>query len=142
MTKFVHFAHQKESKFNSRHPISHKQHGIAERFNRTLIELTRSMLIAKGLPVCLWAEAVQHAVHIRNCVRTRALNKVTPEEAWMGDKQDISHFREFGTEVYVLNEGDCSKLDSKTLKNIFVGFEDGPRTIRYYDPRTKRIKVS
>ena len=32
-------------------PYSHEQHGIAERLNRTLIELARSMLIAKGLPV-------------------------------------------------------------------------------------------
>ena len=123
-------------------PYSHEQHGIAERFNRTLIELARSMLIAKGLPIRLWAEAVQHAAYIRNRVRTRALNDATPEEAWTGDKQDISHLREFGTRVYVLNEGDHSKLDSKATENIFVGFEDGPRAIRYYDPRTKRVKVS
>ena len=71
-----------------------------------------------------------------------ALNDVTPEEAWTGDKQDISHLHEFGTRVYVLNEGDHLKLDSKATENIFVGFEDGPHMIRYYDPRMKHIKVS
>ena len=71
-----------------------------------------------------------------------ALNDATPEEAWTGDKQDISHLCKFGTKVYVLDEGDCSKLDSKTTENIFVGFEDRPCTIRYYDPQTRHIKVS
>lgn len=123
-------------------PYSHEQHGIAERFNRTLIELARSMLIAKGLPVRLWAEAVLHAAYIRNRVRTRALSNATPEEAWSNNKQDISHLREFGSEVYVINEGDRSKLDSKASKHIFVGFEDGPRAIRYYDVHTKRVKIS
>ena len=42
----------------------------------------------------------------------------------------------------MLDEGDRSKLDSKTTENIFIGFEDGPRVICYYDPRTRRIKVS
>jgi transposase InsO family protein len=123
-------------------PYSHEQHGIAERFNRTLIELARSMLIAKGLPVRLWAEAVSYAAYIRNRVQTRALKDATPEEMWSGKKQDISHLREFGSEVYVIDEGERSKLDAKACKHTFVGFEDGPRAIRYYDVHTKRVKIS
>ena len=45
-------------------PYSPSQNGIAERFNRTLIELVR--VIAKGLTTFLWDEAVSHATYIRN----------------------------------------------------------------------------
>jgi transposase InsO family protein len=77
-------------------PYSPSQNGIAERFNRTLMELTRAMLIARNLPSFLWAEAVQHTAYIRNRSPTRALNGQTPHEVWSGNKPNMSHLREFG----------------------------------------------
>ena len=47
-------------------PYSPSQHGAAERINRTWLELTRAMMIEKGVPTFLWAEAVAHAAYIRN----------------------------------------------------------------------------
>ena len=45
-------------------PYSPSQNGVAKRFNRTLLELARAMLIAKNLPTFLWDEAVSHANYI------------------------------------------------------------------------------
>ena len=45
-------------------PYSPSQNGVAEWFNRTLLELARAMLIAKNLPTFLWDEAVSHANYI------------------------------------------------------------------------------
>ena len=47
-------------------PYSPSQNGVAERFNRTLLELARAMLISKNLPTFLWDEAVAHAAYLRN----------------------------------------------------------------------------
>ena len=47
-------------------PYSPSQHKAAERFNHTLLELSRTMLIEKNLPPFLWPEAVAHATYIRN----------------------------------------------------------------------------
>jgi transposase InsO family protein len=47
-------------------PYSPSQNGVAERFNRTLLELARAMLFEKNLPVFLWDEAVAHAAYLRN----------------------------------------------------------------------------
>ena len=44
---------------------SSSQNGIAERFNRTLIELVRAMLITKKLPTFLWDEAISHIGTLR-----------------------------------------------------------------------------
>jgi transposase InsO family protein len=45
-------------------PYSPSQNGVAERFNRTLLELARVMITAKNLPVFLWDEAVSHANYV------------------------------------------------------------------------------
>jgi hypothetical protein len=123
-------------------PYSPSQNGIAERFNRTLMELARAMLIAKQLPVFLWAEAVAHAAYIRNRCPTKALDGKTPYEAWHGRKPDVSHLREFGSKVWILIEGQKSKLTAKAQEMMFVGFDEGSKAIRYYDKSSRTVKSS
>lgn len=41
-----------------------QQNGVAERKNRTLVEMARCMMIQSGLPASFWAEAVLTANHI------------------------------------------------------------------------------
>jgi transposase InsO family protein len=45
-------------------PYSPSQNGVAERFNRTLIELSRAMLFAHDIPQSLWPEAINHAAYV------------------------------------------------------------------------------
>jgi len=45
-------------------PYSPSQNGIAERMNRTLVELAQAMLIGSYLPEFLWKYAVTHASYI------------------------------------------------------------------------------
>lgn len=47
-------------------PYTPQQNGVAERANRTIGEMARSMLVHSGLPEALWAEAVSTAVYLRN----------------------------------------------------------------------------
>jgi hypothetical protein len=125
-------------------PYSHQQLGVAERFHRTLIELARAILIAKNLPKFLWAEAVAHAAYLRNRAPTRALNGLTPEEAFTGEKPDISHLQEFGSDVWVLTQATNKrgKLDGKAKKSTFVGYNEGPAAIRYYDATQRQVRES
>ena len=55
-------------------PYTPQQNGVAERFNRTLMDMTRSMLIHSGLDTRFWCSAVLQAAHLRNRVPTTALN--------------------------------------------------------------------
>lgn len=121
-------------------PYSPQQNGIAERRNRTWLELTRAMLTEKGLPLSLWAEAIAHVVYIRNRVPDKS--GITPYERWHGKKPDISHFREWGCDVWIKTEKKQSKLAPKAHLHVFVGFEDGPRAIRYYKRDTRKILIS
>ena len=115
-------------------PYSPQQHGVAEHPNRTLVELMCAMLIDSKLPKFLWAEAVLHTAYVRNRAMTTALTGKTPYEAMFNTKPDISHLRPFGSDVYILDESQTrSKLDPKGIRHTFVGYIDGPCTIRFYD---------
>jgi len=50
-----------------------QMNGVAERINRTLLELTRSMLKSAGLPQRFWAKAVTTAAYIKNRVCHQAI---------------------------------------------------------------------
>jgi Reverse transcriptase (RNA-dependent DNA polymerase) len=88
-------------------------------------------------------EAVAHAAYLRNRAPTRALDGTTPYEAWTGQKPNVAHLREFGCDVWVLDESkNRSKLSPKSKKMKFTGFMDGSKSIRYYDAATRSIKIS
>ena len=55
--------------------------GVAERKNRTILDMARSLLKAKKLPKQYWAEAVSCAVYLLNRCPTKSLQGVIPEEA-------------------------------------------------------------
>jgi hypothetical protein len=61
-----------------------------------IVGAARAMLHDQGLPLHLWAEAcnIAHCPH-------RLLGMSTPEEAFTGKKPDVSHFKIFGSSVYV-----------------------------------------
>jgi len=81
-------------------PKTSEQNGIAERMNRTLVESVRSMLSHAKLPHKFWAEALSKAVYLRNLSPTKAVEGMTPFEAWTGEKPNIQHLRIFGCAAY------------------------------------------
>ncbi|KAM1597308.1 hypothetical protein ACFX1Z_032224 [Malus domestica] len=72
-----------------------QQNGIAERKNRTILDLTRSMLKEKNLLKELWAEAVACSIYLLNRCPTKSVKKMTPQEAWSVLMHKISE--DFGT---------------------------------------------
>ncbi|GLI66230.1 hypothetical protein VaNZ11_009969 [Volvox africanus] len=104
---------------------SPEQNGAAERLNRTLLEKTRAMLAESGLPQKLWAEAMATANLLRN-VSPVVGASVTPHEAFMGVKPDISHLRVFGSTAYAhVPKEKRNKLQPVSKKGVLVGYEQG-----------------
>ena len=50
-------------------PGAPERNGIAERYNRTVLETARSLLIESKLPNCYWLGAVDIAAYVRNLVK-------------------------------------------------------------------------
>ena len=53
------------------HSIPPEQNGVAERKNRTLMEVAKSMLSSASLPKQFWAEAVDTASYVLNRIPDR-----------------------------------------------------------------------
>ena len=62
-------------------PRSPQQNGVAERKNRTILDMARSMLKSKRLPKEFWAKAVACAVYLSNRSPTKSVWGMTPQEA-------------------------------------------------------------
>ena len=70
---------------------SPSMNGVAERQNRTLNDMVRSMIVHSTLPESLWGEALKTAAYILNRVPTKEVAK-TPYELWTGRKPRLKHF--------------------------------------------------
>ena len=66
-------------------PYSPSQNGVAERMNRTLVELACAMI--RDLPKFLWEYAVAHSTYLRNRTYTKSLKDKTPYEKWLKRNQ-------------------------------------------------------
>jgi len=69
-------------------PGSLDHNGVAERRNRTLLDMVQSMLNSSNLPKSLWTEALKTTVYILNRVPTKAVPKM-PFELWKGWKPSL-----------------------------------------------------
>lgn len=78
-----------------------QQNGIAKRKNRTIMEMTRSMLQTKNIPNSFWGEEVATTIYILNRSPMKAVQNMTPKEAWSGHKPSVAHLRIFGCLAYV-----------------------------------------
>jgi Integrase core domain len=112
--------------------------GVAERRNRTLMKMVRSMISHTSLPLNLWGEALKTTTYILNRVPTKAANK-TPYELWTGRKSSLQHFRFWGCPAkarpYRPQE---KKLDERTISCYFIGYAERSSGYKFYDP-TNRI---
>lgn len=124
-------------------PYSPQQNRVVERRNRTLLEMTRSILKHMNMPTYLWGEAIRHAAYLINRVATRSLEGKTPYEALKGRKPNISHLKVFGCVCHARTEkAGRRKLDDRSRELVHLGTEPGSKAYRLFDPDNKRIVVS
>jgi transposase InsO family protein len=117
-----------------------QQNGVAERANRTLVEMARCLLVQSGLGQELWAEAIYTAVYLRNRSPTKALIGKTPMEEWTGKKPNISHLKVFGSFAVALDKGQQrSKFKPKGKEYRMVGYSTNSKGYRLYDPELRKV---
>jgi hypothetical protein len=101
------------------------QNGVAERYNRVVLEITRALLVDSGINKKYWKYAVVTANYLRN--RTILVSNSmdeeggdqTPYELWHGHQPDLSHLRAWGCRVLYHHKPD-SKLESRVMEGTFL----------------------
>lgn len=120
--EFQYFCEKKGIDHEVTVPYTPQHSGLAERRNKTLLNMARCMLRGKGMPHCYWEEAVSTAAYVLNRFPTRRIKNVTPEEAWRGCKPSAKHLRIFGSLCYRhIQDKKRRKLDDKSEAMGLVG---------------------
>ncbi|CAL8990558.1 unnamed protein product, partial [Prunus brigantina] len=102
---------------------SPQQNGVAERKNRTIVEMARTMMAEKRIPLKFWVEAVNTAVYLQNRSPTSALDNITPFKKFSGRKPDVKHLRIFGSLCYIhIPSQKRHKLEETGENGVFVGY--------------------
>ena len=91
-TEFTDYLFQNDIMSQRTSPGTPPQNGIAERRNRTLLDMVRSMISYSKLPISFWGYAFKTAVYILNVIPSKTISK-TPLELWSGRKPSLRHYR-------------------------------------------------
>ena len=90
----------------------------------------------------LWEEACNNAVYVKNRCPRRVIGMRTPEEAFTCKKLDVSHFKIFGSSIYVhVTKDTRNKLELTVEVGIFVGYIETPHNYCVYFPNNRKIVV-
>ena len=82
-------------------PYNTKQNGVAERTDRTIMEVVKTMIHDQYLPMHLWTEAARTTNYVHNRLCHSSLGFKTTEEMYTRKKPEVSHIKIFGCPVYV-----------------------------------------
>ncbi|GJY89907.1 zinc finger, CCHC-type containing protein, partial [Tanacetum coccineum] len=110
-------------------PYTPQQNGIAERKNRTLMDMVNSMMSYSGLSSGYWGEALLTACYILNRVPSKRSIKT---ELWNQRTPKLDYLRIWGCRAIVrLPESKKRKLGDKGIECIFLGYAQNSKAYRF-----------
>ncbi|GJS22436.1 retrovirus-related pol polyprotein from transposon TNT 1-94 [Tanacetum coccineum] len=124
-------------------PHTPQSNGVVERKNRTLQEMSRTMLNEQSLPQKFWCNAVDTSTYILNRILIRAILGKTPYELLKGRKPTLDYFRVFGSKCFILNTKDyLTKFDPKSYEGIFLGYSQNSKAYIILNKHTRKVEES
>ncbi|KAL5752825.1 hypothetical protein ACOSQ2_023332 [Xanthoceras sorbifolium] len=111
------------------YPSTPQQNGVAERKNRHLLDVVRSLLLESSVPSRFWCEALSTAIHLINRLPSPLLNHVSPFTRLFGYPLDYSNLRTFGCVCF-------------SVQCTFLGYSVHQKCFLCYDPHLRRIRIS
>ena len=110
-----------------------QQNSVAERMNRTLMEKVRCMLSNAELPNSFWVKAASTACYLINRSPSVAI------EVWSGSPTTYLALKIFGWLAY--SHVDIGKLEPRSMKCIFLGYESGVKGYKLWCLETKKLVI-
>ncbi|KAL0434188.1 UNVERIFIED_CONTAM: hypothetical protein Slati_2753100 [Sesamum latifolium] len=98
-------------------PGTPQLNGVAERRNRTLLDMVRSMMSFTELPPSFWGHALETAVKLLNISPSKSIPQ-TPYEIWHGKPASYKYLR------------------------VFIGYPKETAGYYFYDPAEQKVFVS
>jgi hypothetical protein len=120
-----------------------EQNEVAERKHRHIIETARSLLLSASVPSEFWGEVVLTIVSLINTISYSFNSGLSCFEKLYGYVFNYPSFRVFGCTCFVLRPYvEHSKLSSRSAICVFIGYSEGKKGYRCFDPITQKLYVS
>jgi transposase InsO family protein len=124
-------------------PYTPQQNGVAERKNRTLIEMARTMLDEYKTSDRFWMEAINTVCHATNHLYLHKLLKKTSYELLTGNKPNVSYFRVFRSRCYILQKrSKSSKFAPKTYEGVLLGYDSNSHAYHIFNVITGFVETT
>ena len=125
------------------HPYSQEENGAPERYNRTLMETTRTLLATANIADYLWPEAAAYANDMLNRRVTRRTAPLSPHEVFGLGTPNANSAHTFGSigfcHVPVLTRYDKT-LAPRMHKCKFLGYSQEYKGFKVYDQTSNRVR--
>lgn len=125
-----------------------QQNGVAERKNRHLLKVARTIMFTMHVPGTYWGEAVLTATYLINRMPSRVINFLTPRQKLL-ELFPTTHLiselplKTFGCVAYVLIPShQRGKLDRRSHRCIFLGYSGTQKGYKCYCPITRKVFVA
>ncbi|GKF18164.1 retrovirus-related pol polyprotein from transposon TNT 1-94 [Tanacetum coccineum] len=116
---------------------------MVERKNRTLQEISRTMLNEQSLPQKFWCNAVDTSTYILNRILIRVILGKTPDELLKCRKPTLDYFRVFRSKCFILNTKDyLTKFNPKSYEGIFLGYSQNRKAYIIINKHTRKVEES
>lgn len=107
-------------------PYVHELNGVAERYNRSAMDIGRCLMREAKIHRKYWPEVIKTVAYLKNRTIANTVENKTPYEIFFGIKPNVEHLKIYGSRVYVrvpevLRK---SKWDDKAQLGILVGYNE------------------
>lgn len=123
-----------------------QQNGVAERKNRHILEIARSLLITSNTPKTYWGDAVLSAIYLINRMPSRIIDYHTPYNKFLSFFPSTRALNSippkiFGCTAFV-HSYTHNKLDPKAIKCLFLGYSSTQKGYKCYSPSLKKTFIT
>ena len=120
-------------------PRTPQQNCVAERRNKTLLVMVRSMMSYSTLVVSFRGYALKTTMPILNLVPSKSIPN-TRKELWSGRKPSMKYLHIWGCLAHVL-KGKSDKLEAKIEVCMFLGYSKETKGYLFYNHKDNKVFV-
>ena len=124
-------------------PYTPQQNGAAERKNRHLLDVIKTLLLESSFPSTFWVEALSTTVYLINRLPSRVLDFASPYYRIYHHHPNYLDMHTFGCVCFVhLPSHERHKLSAQSVKCAFMGYSISHKGYVCYDPCSNQFRIS
>jgi hypothetical protein len=121
-------------------PRSPALNGVAERGERTIKDIARTLIARAHAPQKVWRSAFAHAVYVWNRTYISPTTGITPYEAMTQRKPSVKHLGVFGCDAfYHVEKSERTTMEPKAQECIYLGHDTKQNCARVYCLRARKV---